>query len=283
MGGLIMYRLALLVTSFAALAGLGRPTTAQTLYSTGFENPPFQAGQPLVGQDGWVNQVFMGTPLGPNAAISTAHPESGLQSVQVNGADLTPVAPAGLDLGSYRQFVNFDDAAAGFPIVRVEVDARLDGPKTDQTSDHTTGDFFSVNLATFAANGDDLGEMSLSSDGHVYSYSTDDSYLFEQPYNSGQYVHLALDLNFAAKTTTFQLNGQVLGSALMDTTANDLSRGSLVVYAQDPDSLSRDRSLYTAYYDNFSIRAGVPEPSSLVLLAVGGLSICGLRTRRTIS
>src|SRR5438093_661717 len=55
------------------------------IYATGFENPPFTAGLPLVGQDGWV-----GVPrLSPNAAvISTDLPFTGSQSVRVAGADL---------------------------------------------------------------------------------------------------------------------------------------------------------------------------------------------------
>lgn len=57
----------------------------ETLYQTGFEYPPFVAGQPLVGQDGWSAPP----PLSPNAAvISTIQPRQGKQSVLVPGADL---------------------------------------------------------------------------------------------------------------------------------------------------------------------------------------------------
>ena len=82
-------------------------------------------------------------------------------------------------------------------MIRIEADMRLDGPQTTQTADRTTGDYFSVNLAAFSDDGD-LGEMSLSSDGHVYSYSAADSYLYERPINLGQYYHLTMDLDFAA-------------------------------------------------------------------------------------
>src|SRR5262249_51876528 len=157
---------------------------------------------------GWVVQVYNGSPLGPNGVISTAQPESGSQSVQVHGSDLTPT-DIGYAAGSYRRFVDYDVAAAGFPIVRVEAHVRIDGPGTSQTADRVTGDFFSANLATFSADGDDFGELSLSSDGYVYAYSADDSYLDERPINLGQYYHLVLDLNFAARTTTFRFNGQV--------------------------------------------------------------------------
>ena len=56
-----------------------------TLYQTGFENPPFVAGQPLVGQDGWIAPP----PLSPKAAvISTDNPLVDKQSVLVSGKDL---------------------------------------------------------------------------------------------------------------------------------------------------------------------------------------------------
>src|SRR4029077_1165571 len=86
---------------------LAEQSLAATLYSTGFENPPFQVGQPLAGQDGWTNQIFNGGPLGPNGSVSAAHANSGLQSVQINGANLTDTG-TGVDVGAYRQFVNFD-------------------------------------------------------------------------------------------------------------------------------------------------------------------------------
>ncbi len=259
----------------AMLCGAVPAARAQNVYQTGFEDPPFVAGQPLVGQDGWVIQLFNGSPLGPNAAISTAHPASGLQSVLVQGADLTPTG-VGYDVGSYRKFVDFDVAAAGSPIVRIQADMRLDGPLTPQTDDRVTGDFLSVNLVAFSTDGN-VGEMSLSSDGHAYSYSAGGSYLFERPVSLGQYQQLGMDLDFAAGMTTYRLNGEILGTQpFADGFMSEvLNRGSLVVYAVDPDPLGRDRNAYTAYYDNFSI-AVVPEPNGwgpLMCSVIGAVAI----------
>ena len=254
--------------------------SAETYYATGFENPPFQSGQPLAGQDGWDVQVVGGNPLGPNGHISMAQPRSGLQSVEVKGSDLTPLAAIGYDVGVYRRYVAVNVAAAGFPVVRVAADLRIDGPQTEQTADRVTGDFFSANLKAFSDDGS-LGEFSLSSDGHVYVYTNDDSYLFGAAAALGQYHRLALDIDFANKTTTFSIDGTALGSVPFTAgfTSNVLSHGTLLAYGLDPDPLHRDVSVYTAHYDNFSI-ASVPEPSTFVLSAVAALGLAGAIARR---
>src|SRR5262249_51544084 len=68
-----------------------------TIYATPFENPPFVAGSPLVGEDGWTGVAGAIPPpppnLSPNAAvISTDLYFAGLQSVRVKGADLVQQA-----------------------------------------------------------------------------------------------------------------------------------------------------------------------------------------------
>ena len=280
-----MFRSVSHAAGLLAILGLFRPVLADTtIYATGFENPPYQSGQALVGQDGWVNLVYNGDPLGPTAAvITTAQPSGGTQSVEVHVGDLTPI-DAGLAIGSYRQFVNYDVAAAGFPIIHIQADVRLDGPGTTQTADRVTGDFVSANLGPSATDGY-LGEVSISSDGHMYGFSAADSYLFAVPVNLGQYYTLALDVDFGTRTTSYYLDGQLLGSAAFDPsgTSNILNRGSIVAYALSPDSLNRDASAYTAYFDNFSITA-VPEPSSLTLSALGlaGALILARRSRSRI-
>ena len=80
----------------AALSASLHSASAQILYSTGFENPPFANGSTLLGQDGWVAapQAF----LNPNAAtITNAAAQAGLQSVRVRGADLVS-APNGIKI-----------------------------------------------------------------------------------------------------------------------------------------------------------------------------------------
>src|SRR5690349_23209768 len=68
-----------------ALGAAGPAYSADIYNSNGFENPPFVAGQSLVGQDGWTGVP----PLSIGAAvISTDLPFTGVQSVKVGGADL---------------------------------------------------------------------------------------------------------------------------------------------------------------------------------------------------
>src|SRR5262245_52256885 len=67
------------------LPALAAAAAAQAIYSTHFEDLPFVAGLPLVGQDGWIAPAL----FSPNAAIiSTDKPRQGKQSVRVAGADL---------------------------------------------------------------------------------------------------------------------------------------------------------------------------------------------------
>ena len=76
-------------SSLIALLLLAWPAPAAKaglLYETSFEPPGFVAGQLVDGQGGFIASS------GRNAGvISTANPRSGLQSLQVNGADLVLV------------------------------------------------------------------------------------------------------------------------------------------------------------------------------------------------
>lgn len=271
-------------TLYALIAALvALPATravADTYFASGFENPPYTAGQPLFGQDGWDVQVVGGSALGPNAKVTTTQPKSGLQSLEVKGSDLTPLTSIGYNVGVYRRYVNLDVAGASNPVIRVAADLRIDGPQTTQTDDRMTGDLFSANLKAFSLDGS-LGEFSLSSDGHVYVYTDNDSYLFGAPAALGVYHRLALDLDFTNKTTTFSIDGTKLGSIPFTDgyTSSVLTHGTLLAYGLNPDSLHRDLTPYTAYYDNFSI-ASVPEPSTFVLAAVAALGMAGAAARR---
>jgi hypothetical protein len=249
-----MYRPIVSASIAALLLSQVQTVAAATIYATGFESPTFQAGQLLPGLDGWTNNL-----VGPNAAvISTLNPQGGSQAVRVNGANLTSdAALPGYVAGSYRKVVNFNAGAAALPRVRVEVDARIDGPATaDQ--------FLSAHLGVFATDGS-LAEFSLSSDGRIYAGPNFQNYLFEQPASLGQYHHLQADINFSARTVTYLANGQIMGSLPFNPaiTSSILSRGSLVVYAVDPPpTFGEDKSAYTISYDNFSITAlpAAPQP-----------------------
>jgi hypothetical protein len=255
-----MQRLALRF-ALAALTVLvaPRPAAAQSIYATRFENPPFIAGVPLVGQDGWVAPPV----LSPNAAvISTAGPRQGKQSVRVWGGDLDHqdfinAATGGYydAIGSYRHGVEYD--TGGTQVVRVSAHVRVDGPRTA-----TGNNFFSASVVgvgvddTGSSNG--IGELAISSDGHVYGDSNDDlvpTFLVSAPITLGEWHELAIVDDFAARTYSFYVDGERLGTFPFDPsiTSNIFRRGSLLAYTA-PDTATLKKANYTAHYDKFSIK-----------------------------
>jgi hypothetical protein len=266
-----------------------RPSAAEIMYGTGFEDPPFANGSQLSGQDGWFAPSVDNPPgfpfnLNPGAAIiSTALPRSGAQSLQVLGGDLQ--ADAGIlaatggyynAIGSYRRAVNYDAGEGG--VTRVQADIFVSGPETPGDN------FFSASLGARGGDGNARGELAISSDGQVHAYSGNDNvptFLFNAPVTLGQWHTLAIVDDFGAGTMSFYVDGSLLGTSafVSGATGTIIKRGALLAYA-GPDTADNQRAEYAAYYDNFSI-ATVPEPSSLGLAAIGALVIagCGLRRR----
>ena len=291
----------------AAGPAFGGTIICPACYATGFENPPFILGPllapppappPFLGQDGWVGAP----PLSPNAAVIVVF--SGNQSVQVRGADLVTqkddinkVTNGYYDaIGSYRKPVNFDVGAAGLPIVRIQANVRIDGPLSPPTeASHPCvfaryahpvpcNNFFSASVTARAqvvdAKGNQIdtagiGELAISSDGHVYGYSGDENvptFLTSAAITLGAWHTLAVDLNFRTRTFSFSVDGNPLPGPSFQfplpgpfqfpyqfpykANTNMLLRGSLVVYAA-PDNTSATppllRGNYVAHQDNFSI------------------------------
>jgi hypothetical protein len=102
--------------------------------------------------------------------------------VRVRGADLAhqdfikPATNGYYDaIGSYRRSVNFDVGAAGFPIIRVQANVRIDGPRTPPgaaAEDCVSGkfipcnNFFSAGIVaignTTTGGSSGIGEMDIS-------------------------------------------------------------------------------------------------------------------------
>ena len=245
-------------------------------------------GQPVLGQDGWGPPVSI---LSPNAAvISNDLVFSGQQSVRVRGQDLehqdfiNEVTGGYYDaIGSYRKPVNFDVGAAGFPIVRVQANVRIDGPKTPpgaSAEDCVTGkfvpcnNFFSAGLAAVGnsstGGSPGIGELDISSDGVVYGHSGNvlvPAFLTSKPVSLGAWHTLAIDVDFASRKYSFVVDGKSLpgGPFPFDTgvDTNVLKRGSLVMYAA-PDTTQLHKSNYVVHDDNFSIATlGTSQTSQL--------------------
>jgi hypothetical protein len=236
-----------------------RPAVAQSIYTTGFESASFLGDTPLVGQDGWSAPP----PLSPNAAVvTTDKPRQGKQTVNVLGADLEHQdfineAAAGYydAIGSYRRAVNHD--SGGTQVVRVSAHVRIDGSLTA-----TGNNFFSAGIAAIGAddNGDasGVGELAISSDGHVYGYSSQDlvpTFLTSAPVTLGEWHNLAVEVDFTTRTYSFFVDDQPLGTFAFDPSAssNILRRGSMIAYAA-PDTAANKKADYAAHFDQFSIK-----------------------------
>ena len=246
----------ILLVSSIWIVGALHPASGQSIYSTGFEAPALVAGSPLVGQDGWAP----GPPfLSPGAAIVTADKKGG-QKVRVEGADLEsqPFINAATGgyydaIGSYRHFVGYD--TGGTQTVRVSADVRLDGRATPHSN------FFSASIAAIAVNTDGgsegVGELAISSDGHVYGYSGQSFvpvFLTSRHVALGRSHHLAIEVDFAARTYSFYVDDDFLGTfdfAPFEP-SGVLRRGSIIAYAA-PDKAQHKKADHAANYDNFTI------------------------------
>ena len=214
---------------------------------------------------------------GPDAAtITSAIAQAGLQSVQIRGADMVnaiEVDPLAA-VGAFVKDLNYDTAAAGLPLVKIQSSVRLNGPVIG------TGDFFSANLG--ARSEDGAVELSISSDGMIYGYSfVEETLIYSAPITLNAWHTLAITMDFTAKTYTFSFDGTSSSAFAFNAgfTSNVLLHEAVVTYAY-PDTATNHRSDFTAYYDNVSATASVPEPASAVLLPLGGVPLLGFRRRQ---
>jgi hypothetical protein len=287
-----MNRRLLLVAISLLLLQSASVTSAQVVYSTGFEDPPLANHSLLVGQDGWIAPPPFSTDA---AEVSTGIHAAGRQALRVRGSDLVHQdfineATGGYydAIGSFRRPVNYD--TNGLRTVRVSADVYVTGGK--QTPD--ANNFFSASVATRTALSDGntagTGELAISSDGHVYGYSGNENvptFLVSAPVTLNAWHNLAVDVNTGAHNYSFLLDGASLGTFGFDTPpdpddlsidyTNVLTRGSLLAYAA-PDTNSLKKQEFSAHFDNFSITArsgvaAVPEPASIAIALVGAIGM----------
>jgi hypothetical protein len=253
----ILHTLAATVLAGLALVAQ-HPALAQVIYRTNFDNPPFMADLPLNGQDSWSAPDI----LSPNAAvISTAKPRQGQQTVRVWGQDLdhqdfiNAVTGGYYDaIGSYRHAVFYD--TGGTQIVRVSAHVRVDGP-------HTPGhNFFLAGIDAVgidnAGSSNEIGELSISSDGHIYGDSNVDlapTFLFSARITLGVWHKLAISDDFATHTYSFYVDDCWVGTFPFDPsiTSTIFNRGSLLAYTA-PDTVSMKKANYLAHYNHFTIQ-----------------------------
>jgi len=248
----------LIVASAIALVAASQPVAGQPIYTADFEPDTFLADTTLVGQDSWVAPGI----LSPNAAVVTSgKPRQGRQTVHVLGADLehsdfVAEASEGLydAIGSYRRPVNHD--TGGTQTIRISAHVRVDGPLT--AAGHH---FYSASIgarATSLAVSAGVGELAISSDGRAYAYTGNENvptFLGSLPVKLGAWHELAVEADFAAETSSFYVDGVLLGTFPFDpaeTYTGILLRGAMLAYAA-PDTATNKKADYASSYDKFSI------------------------------
>ena len=265
-------RVVVLALAFAGVtASLGVAKTAyaepNTLYSTGFEQSKFRAGEQLLGLDGWSTAIppF----LNPAAAKITGDAAShGRHSVEVRGGEL--IGSDGITapydaVGSYRRPLGYEVSAAK-PVVRVEADLLLE---TNQPA--TPGEFFSLTIAARSGDGETLGEIGLSSQGIVEAFEFDgvpgSPPAFSEPILFNQWYHITMLLDYANRTTSYFIDGHCLGTVDAPSASNSLLRAAMVVYARPDGGIDGGadsaRSNYTARFDDFRVSVVHSAPDDI--------------------
>lgn len=261
---------ALAVAAMAFTAGGARAAVLYTSHydSGGFEAPRFVATQALEGSDlpapAGNGQWFKVGGAATTAVVQTNNPKAGLQTIRVdrNGVDGLWGVPAPAAAGSVTG-------------IRVDVDLRVDvapdlthaGPRFGLAAyDSTSG----VKLIGG-------GAIDASSGAVLYRQAGTGAWAATGTFvgREGQYNHLALAIDYVAKTYALSLDGVLLRTeGFVDNTATAFSDAPIVALDGGNGGLGIGR----AYFDNYAIAAAVPEPATLAALALGG-AILGRRRR----
>ena len=228
----------------AALGGAAWALSA-TFLSTGFEKG-YTAGALLDGQDGWLSVTARDA-----ITVSDTNAHHGRQCGKFDGGLLEKSL-----FGSYEleavcgRWLLFDPVAQGTPIVRMRASVRLDGPFTPREHDSMTLNFYT---STSTQN---LGSFYVSSTGKVWASGGGGPYFaISRPYTIGTYVDLEMVLDFDARTMTFMLDGQSMGSLPLNSSplqSTDLYAVALELNCQKNVN-QRQRAQYTGWFDDVSV------------------------------
>lgn len=237
------------------------------LVSANFDSAPFQAGQSISGRGGFV--VSPGVPSA--MLITTTNSFDGSQALEAIGSQLTGNSVFYQTAATTDP--NYDAIANGNPIITLEVHARLDGPSTD-TGNGTADDITSVNLDALLSDNSYFSTY-ISSNGQAYGY-VNQNYVFSGTAALGQYHDLKLVLDFNRRTSSFIVDGNVLGTEPFDST---IQSSTLVNADMSLNSITAPTQ-YTGTFDDFSVTA-TPEPAAGAVLIFSGFILVLRRTTPT--
>jgi hypothetical protein len=282
------------LVGYAAVFRTGSRHVPGVLYSTGFEGfesggrpgerPWFNSGFPLGGVNGWTS------PTGSNAVrvfnildanpVFNVEPLTGEQALCIQGVGLVRLEP-GLVGAAATRHSDFNPIASGNPIVFVEASVKLNGPNTNQGGG-INDDLISASTKVVDANGVTVAELILSSNGHAYAFADyqQDAYNFATPAALGEYHTVGLRLDYVTRTTGFFLDEQYLGTLPFGQNIHSDVFAQQFLELIAVDSPAMNKGLYTAWFDNLSIRQSVPEPANISMIGAGILGWFGHSLRR---
>ena len=226
---------------------------ASGVYVRGFEPPKFDEGV-LVGQDGWFGYLGMDA-----ATVSHELPKTGIQSVRIDGAQLTQTS--GFYTGSYARFVNYEPVKSGLPIVHISGNIRL-GVKggahrpSAATEPPTCGMGIGVSAQM---NGEYIANILIGvrgRRGRLVSYisNMDGVHANGPRYSLGKWASVEAVFNFNTRVARGYFNGHSMGRIpFTEGAGNDLPAINLFLASSKPIPNT------LGYLDDFSLEATNPR------------------------
>ncbi len=226
-----------------------------SIFRTGFEPPTYTAG-PLTGQDGWLSITHDAA-----ATVSADRPREGRQSMHIDGRLVVPIP--GQDATGSVNFRNlfYDTGAAGTPIVDVQADVRLDGPRT--YSDDPNDDAVSARLVAIGLDPDGarrrLGFAVVSSVGAFHAEADGGRIVAAAPTTLGHAHTVRMRCDFARRTIEFFLDGRSLGTwPFFDAAATSTVLANVRLDLRAESTPQYDAAPYQASFDKLAVRVARP-------------------------
>jgi hypothetical protein len=279
----------------AAVLAFTADSRAQIPLNTGGFEAPYTAGilgshyqTGTGGQQGWLTTDFnqlLGIPAG---LVQTGTVHSGLQAFHVNGPRLFDDPTFGGQTFWYQNYpvaaTAFNPVSSGTPIVQMNFDQRVN------STGITISDmpFVGVYMEGYSANGDQqaIGTLALNLNRGITAITLGGNALTtaNNIYNHNSWHSLQVEWNFFSQTYRAFLDGTLLtfgaGGISEIPFRNPSNRVAEIGFQASFNQFAGVTS-NSAFFDNYVVIAtGVPEPTSLLLVAAGLAGIVIRRRRR---